>query len=318
MTNTSVRDLVGRALLPLKAVEEGLHEWAVGYVVDGAHPQALSGLTNHGPMVSDCLRVTGTIYYRFDDAHLKMLEAVGVPFNEEKDRSARTIFALRAPLYRDGALSAPQWVRLGRLLDRARRTDVDWVPRTPERVPDWFDALVMDVAGTIDPAISTRDYCRKWALDQRPGWDAAHLSALLQEEGTDAAGIPPILFLAAFADASEQSWGSPWPMDLPGMIDCLCEHASQIPVSLLDSLGRGGRFNVLQAMADDDAFARAGAHLVAALSTAASKKVRRKAIGILSTLDPRARRAAAAPALAGATAPCANEEIGRASCRERV
>ena len=56
MTNTSVRDLVGRALLPLKAVEEGLHEWAVGYVVDGAHPQALSGLTNHGPMVSDCLR----------------------------------------------------------------------------------------------------------------------------------------------------------------------------------------------------------------------------------------------------------------------
>ena len=308
-TDPSVRDLVGRALLPLKAVEEGLHEWAVGYVVDGAHPQALSGLTNHGPMVSDCLRVTGTIYYRFDDAHLKMLEAVGVPFNEEKDRSARTIFALRAPLYRDGALSAPQWVRLGRLLDRARRTDVDWVPRTPERVPDWFDALVMDVAGTIDPAISTRDYCRKWALDQRPGWDAAHLSALLQEEGTDAAGIPPILFLAAFADASEQSWGSPWPMDLPGMIDCLCEHASQIPVSLLDSLGRGGRFNVLQAMADDDAFARAGAHLVAALSTAASKKVRRKAIGILSTLDPRARRAAAAPALAGATAPCAVELV---------
>ena len=98
-------------------------------------------------------------------------------------------------------------------------------------------------------------------------------------------------------------------MDLPGMIDCLCEHASQIPVSLLDSLGRGGRFNVLQAMADDDAFARAGAHLVAALSTAVSKKVRRKAIGILSTLDPRARRAAAAPALAGATAPCAVELV---------
>ena len=39
MTNTSVRDLVDRALLPLRAVDGALHDRAVDYVVDGAHPQ---------------------------------------------------------------------------------------------------------------------------------------------------------------------------------------------------------------------------------------------------------------------------------------
>jgi len=36
MTNTSVRDLVDRALLPLRAVDGALHDRAVDYVVDGA------------------------------------------------------------------------------------------------------------------------------------------------------------------------------------------------------------------------------------------------------------------------------------------
>ena len=35
MTDPSVRDLVDRALLPLRAVDEALHARAVDYVVDG-------------------------------------------------------------------------------------------------------------------------------------------------------------------------------------------------------------------------------------------------------------------------------------------
>ena len=41
MTNPSVRDLVDRALLPLRAVDGALHDRAVNYVVDGVHPQVL-------------------------------------------------------------------------------------------------------------------------------------------------------------------------------------------------------------------------------------------------------------------------------------
>ena len=36
MTDPSVRDLVDRALLPLRAVDGALHTRAVDYVVDGA------------------------------------------------------------------------------------------------------------------------------------------------------------------------------------------------------------------------------------------------------------------------------------------
>ena len=75
MTNTSVRDLVDRALLPLRAVDGALHTRAVGYVVDGAHTQVLGELAGYGRMVNDCLWVAGTVYHYFDDALLERLKA---------------------------------------------------------------------------------------------------------------------------------------------------------------------------------------------------------------------------------------------------
>ena len=302
MTNPSVRDLVDRALLPLKAVDGGLHARAVDYVVDGAHPQVLGELAGHGRMVNDCLQVAGTVYHYFDDVLLGRLKAAGVPFDYKRGRSVRTVFALRDPLYRDGALSAPQWARLGRLLDRARRTDPDWTPSTPEPVPDWFDALVMDAVATIVPPNDGGADGRA-VRRHRPGWNAEHLSALLLEEGVDAADIMSILFLTVFADASERS------VHLPGVIDRLTERARQIPARSLNELDYGRRIAVLRFMADDAAFARAGAHFVAALSAVASKKVRKQAITVLGTLDPRVRNAAAVPVLAGAPASRAVELV---------
>ena len=48
MTNTSVRDLVDRALLPLRAVDGALHDRAIDYVVDGVHPQVLGEVASFG------------------------------------------------------------------------------------------------------------------------------------------------------------------------------------------------------------------------------------------------------------------------------
>ena len=302
MTNPSVRDLVDRALLPLRAVDEALHDRAVDYVVDGAHPQVLSEVAGYGRMVNDCLWVAGTVYHYFDDALLERLKAAGIPFDYRRGRSVRTVFALRDPLYRDGALSAPQWARLGRLLDQARRTDPDWTPSAPEPVPDWFDALIMDAVATIVPPNDGGADGRA-VRRHRPGWNAEHLSALLLEEGVDAADIMSILFLTVFADASERS------VHLPGVIDRLTERARQIPARSLNELDYGRRIAVLRFMADDAAFARAGAHFVAALSAVASKKVRKQAITVLGTLDPRVRNAAAVPVLAGAPASRAVELV---------
>jgi len=303
MTNPSVRDLVDRALLPLKAVDGGLHARAVDYVVDGAHPQVLGELAGHGRMVNDCLWVAGTVYHYFDDALLERLKAAGVPFDYKRGRSVRTVFALRDPLYRDGALSAPQWARLGRLLDQARRTDPDWTPSTPEPVPDWFDALVMDAVATIVPPDDGSDTVRELARDHRPGWDAGRLSALLLEEGVDAADITPVLFLEVFADASGRV------VHLPGVIDRLTERARQIPARLLDELSHDRRIAVMRFMAHDVGLARAGAHLLAALSAAASKKMRRQAVALLADLDPQVRNAAIAPVLAKAPASRAVELV---------
>ena len=303
MTNPSVRDLVDRALLPLKAVDGALHARAVDYVVDGAHPQVLGELAGHGRMVNDCLQVAGTVYHYFDDALLGRLKAAGVPFDYRRGRSVRTVFALRDPLYRDGVLSAPQWARLGRLLDRARRTDPDWTPSTPEPVPDWFDALVMDAVATIVPPDDGSDTVRELARDHRPGWDAGRLSALLLEEGVDAADITPVLFLEVFADASGRV------VHLPGVIDRLTERARQIPARLLDELSHDRRIAVMRFMAHDVGLARAGAHLLAALSAAASKKMRRQAVALLADLDPQVRNAAIAPVLAKAPASRAVELV---------
>ena len=303
MTNPSVRDLVDRALLPLKAVDGALHARAVDYVVDGAHPQVLGELAGHGRMVNDCLQVAGTVYHYFDDALLGRLKAAGIPFDYRRGRSVRTVFALRDPLYRDGVLSAPQWARLGRLLDRARRTDPDWTPSTPEPVPDWFDALVMDAVATIVPPDDGSDTVRELARDHRPGWDAGRLSALLLEEGVDAADITPVLFLEVFADASGRV------VHLPGVIDRLTERARQIPARLLDELSHDRRIAVMRFMAHDVGLARAGAHLLAALSAAASKKMRRQAVALLADLDPQVRNAAIAPVLAKAPASRAVELV---------
>ena len=296
------RDLVGRALLPLRAVDGALRDRAVDYVVDGAHPQVLGELMGHGHMVNDCLQVAGTIYCSFDDALFGRLKAAGIPFGRS-DRFVRAVFALRDPLYRDGALSAPQWARLGRFLDQARRTGTDWTSSGPESVPDWFDALVMDAVSTIVPPDDGDITVRELVRRHRPGWDAGRLGALLLEEGAGAADIVPILFLTVFADASERA------LHLPGVIDRLTECARQIPARLLDELDLRKRIDALRFMADDAAFARAGAHLVAALSAAASKKVRKQAITVLGALDPRVRNAALVPVLAGAPASRAVELV---------
>ena len=321
MTNTSVRDLVDRALLPLRAVDGALHDRAVDYVVDGAHPQVLGEVASFGEGPDECLRPACPGSW-VDDAWMSRLRRLGIVRNAA-GRESWPILELRSPLYRSGAPSASQWARLGRLLDAVHRTAASPRLITPGAVPAWLDVLLADVLcipGVWYRSAQTAEIAKVAEIaeivEARPGWDADRVVELLSEGGTDGPGLPAAVFLTAFSDAEDPRRYCyqdvrccPLPAVLPGMIDYLADHADALPASLMDGLAIHERRHVLTRMKTDPSWAVAGVHLLAALSVDASKELRRGAVALLRGMDPAARDAAAALALAGAPASRAVELV---------
>ena len=321
MTNPSVRDLVDRALLPLRAVDGALHDRAVDYVVDGVHPQVLGEIASFGEGPDECLRPACPGSW-VDDAWMSRLRRLGIVWNAA-GRESWPILELRSPLYRSGAPSAPQWARLGRLLDAVHRTAASPRLITPGAVPAWLDVLLADVlcsAGIRYRSVQVAEIAKVAEIaeivEARPGWNADRVVGLLSEDGTDGPGLPAAVFLTAFSDAEDPRRYCyqdvrccPLPAVLPGMIDYLADHADALPASLMDGLAIHERRHVLTRMKTDPSWAVAGVHLLAALSVDTSKELRRGAVALLRGMDPAARDAAAALALAGAPASRAVELV---------
>ena len=321
MTDPSVRDLVDRALLPLRAVDGALHDRAVDYVVDGAHPQVLSEVAPFGEGPDECLRPACPGSW-VDDAWMSRLRRLGIVRNAA-GRESWPILELRSPLYRSDAPSAPQWARLGRLLDAVHRTAASPRLITPGAVPAWLDVLLADVLcipGVWYRSAQTAEIAKvaevAEIVEARPGWNADRVVGLLAEGGTGGPGLPAAVFLTAFSDAEDPRRYCyqhvrccPLPAVLPGMIDYLAAHADALPASLMDGLAIHERRHVLTRMKTDPSWAVAGVHLLAALSVDASKELRRGAVALLRGMDPAARDAAAALALAGAPASRAVELV---------
>ena len=321
MTDPSVRDLVDRALLPLRAVDGALHARAVDYVVDGAHPQVLGEVASFGEGPDECLR-PACPSFRVDDAWRSRLRRLGVVWINGS-REGEPILELRSPLYRSGAPSAPQWARLGRLLDAVHRTAASPRLITPGAVPAWLDVLLADVLcipGVWYRSAQTAEIAKvaevAEIVEARPGWNADRVVELLAEGGTGGPGLPAAVFLTAFSDAEDPRRYCyqhvrccPLPAVLPGMIDYLADHADALPASLMDGLAIHERRHVLTRMKTDPSWAVAGVHLLAALSVDASKELRRGAVELLRGADPAARDAAVVPVLAGAPASRAVELV---------
>ena len=321
MTNTSVRDLVDRALLPLRAVDGALHDRAVDYVVDGAHPQVLSEIASFGEGPDECLRPACPGSW-VDDAWMSRLRRLGIVRNAA-GRESWPILELRSPLYRSGAPSASQWARLGRLLDAVHRTAASPRLITPGAVPAWLDVLLADVLcipGVWYRSAQTAEIAKVAEIaeivEARPGWNVDRVVELLSEGGTGEPGLPAAVFLTAFSDAEDPRRYCyqhvrccPLPAVLPGMIDYLASHADALPASLMDGLAIHERRHVLTRMKTDPFWAVAGVHLLAALSVDTSKELRRGAVELLRGADPAARDAAVVPVLAGAPASRAVELV---------
>ena len=311
MTNTSVRDLVDRALLPLRAVDGALHDRAVDYVVDGAHPQVLSEVASFGEGPDECLRPACPGSW-VDDAWMSRLRRLGIVRNAA-GRESWPILELRSPLYRSGAPSASQWARLGRLLDAVHRTAASPRLITPGAVPAWLDVLLADVL--CIPGVWYRSAQVAEIVEARPGWNADRVVELLAEDGTGEPDLPAAVFLTAFSDAEDPRHyyrhvrSCPLPAVLPGMLDYLAGHADALPASLVGGLAIHERRHVLTNMKANPSWTVAGVHLLAALAVNSSKELRREAVALLRGMDPAARNAAAALALAGAPASRAVELV---------
>ena len=306
-----IRDLVNRALLPLKAVDEGLYTCAVGYVVEGTNPEVLRAVASFGDDPDKCLLPASpgasSPLFELEEERSARLQAVGITWTIEK-YAGRSIVVLRDSLYRSNAVGSAQWVRLGRLLDAVLQTGASRGAPVPDssdnsdKVPGWFGALLTDVVWTIERerlvGLAER------LVEERPAWDARRLVSLLEGEGVEGADIPSILFLASYSDVTDRS---SWvkhaaPADLPGVTEYLTRNASALPGSLMQALSLDEQRNVLRHMAASAPWAAAGAHLIAVLSVGTSKQLRRKAIDMLGDLEPAVRAEGLAPVLAKAPA----------------
>ena len=300
-----IRGLVNRALLPLKAVDEGLYACAVGYVVDGTNPEVLRAVASFGDDPDKCLLPASpnasSPRFPLEEERSTRLRAAGITWKSEK-YAGRSIVVLRDSLYRNNAVGSAQWVRLGRLLDAVLQAGTDRGASASDKVPGWFAALLTDVVWTIERerlvGLAER------LVEERPAWDARRLVSLLEGEGVEGADIPSILFLASYSDVTDRS---SWvkhaaPADLPGVTEYLTRNASALPGSLMQALSLDEQRNVLRHMAASAPWAAAGAHLIAVLSVGTSKQLRRKAIDMLGDLEPAVRAEGLAPVLAKAPA----------------
>ena len=306
-----IRDLVNRALLPLKAVDEGLYTCAVGYVVEGTNPEVLRAVASFGDDPDKCLLPASpgasSPLFELEEERSARLQAVGITWTIEK-YAGRSIVVLRDSLYRSNAVGSAQWVRLGRLLDAVLQTGASRGAPVPDssdnsdKVPGWFGALLTDVVWTIERERLV--LLAERLVEDRPAWDARRLVSLLEGEGVEGADIPSILFLASYSDVTDRS---SWvkhaaPADLPGVTEYLTRNASALPGSLMQALSLDEQRNVLRHMAASAPWAAAGAHLIAVLSVGTSKQLRRKAIDMLGDLEPAVRAEGLAPVLAKAPA----------------
>ena len=306
-----IRDLVNRALLPLKAVDEGLYTCAVGYVVEGTNPEVLRAVASFGDDPDKCLLPASpgasSPLFELEEERSARLQAVGITWTIEK-YAGRSIVVLRDSLYRSNAVGSAQWVRLGRLLDAVLQTGASRGAPVPDssdnsdEVPGWFGALLTDVVWTIERERLV--LLAERLVEERPAWDARRLVSLLEGEGVEGADIPSILFLASYSDVTDRS---SWvkhaaPADLPGVTEYLTRNASALPGSLMQALSLDEQRNVLRHMAASAPWAAAGAHLIAVLSVGTSKQLRRKAIDMLGDLEPAVRAEGLAPVLAKAPA----------------
>ena len=316
MTDPVTRELVERALLPLRVVGDDLHASAVDYVLDaGAAPQAPPDIPAQGDtrrLFSDPGRIApvvdlgAQVRRRLYDVGVK---APGRPDDGSDEPVAYLVRSLRAVLYVRGPLAPTQWQRFGRLLIALGGSP----NRRAEGVPDWLCALLNDVAVTAAYAgymLPPDERESEPALRER--WSPTAVAALLEATGAAAEQVPAVILLAWLAEANRgyvyASADEP-KYCLPGIEDYLAAHDGQIPAGALTALSARARADVVRRLGAHPQAAADCPRFLAALAVDGAVTVRRAAITVLAGLSGRARDAALVEQLAAARTPRLKEAV---------
>lgn len=295
-------DELARALLPLRAVSEDLHERAVAYVLSGDPEDVVEhvwqesetdalfggvGALNRGLHVSDDLA--------------DRLSAVGVAWPSDmreplKDRR-RVLYALRDSLYRHDALSAQQWWRYGQLLRAIWAADTpgkkDW--RRKPLTPLWLLLLNEDVVKTVAP-------WEEKAVDmakELPTWVPERFAEVLALDGVKAGKLLSQVLTLWLSRHSYSHGEGRAPCHLPGIAEYLQSQGSRIPASFIRSLGDYNRRDLVLLLADLDMDLDPVAHLLVPLTLEEERETRLQAIDMLSRVPDARRREALAELLSG-------------------
>lgn len=320
MTDTTpARELVGRALLPLRAVSDDLHASAVAYVLDSTDPQALP----HIPAQSDVRRLLNNPGRIEPDVELsaqmrRRLHAAGVSAPERhagpepgEPEEESLVRSLRALLYLRGSLTPEQWERFGRLLIALG----DAPNRCAAGVPEWLCALLNDVTVTAAYArymLPPGESEKRSAQELRERWSPTAVAALFEATGAPAEQVPAVILLAwiaeanggyVYASAEEPKYC------LPGIEDYLAAHDGQIPADALTALSARARADIAKRLGAHPQAAAGCPRFLAMLAVDSAATVRRAAIAVLDELPARARDAALVEQLATARTPRLKEAV---------
>ena len=320
MTDTTpARELVGRALLPLRAVSDDLHASAVAYVLDSTDPQALP----HIPAQSDVRRLLNNPGRIEPDVELsaqmrRRLHAAGVSAPERhagpepgEPEEESLVRSLRALLYLRGSLTPEQWERFGRLLIALG----DAPNRCAAGVPEWLCALLNDVTVTAACArymLPPGESEKRSAQELRERWSPTAVAALFEATGAPAEQVPAVILLAwiaeanggyVYASAEEPKYC------LPGIEDYLAAHDGQIPADALTALSARARADIAKRLGAHPQAAAGCPRFLAMLAVDSAATVRRAAIAVLDELPARARDAALVEQLATARTPRLKEAV---------
>ena len=295
-------DELARALLPLRAVSEELHEKAVSYVLSGVPEDVVEHVWQESE--TDALfggvgALNRGLHVRDDLAD--RLSAVGVVWPSDmreplRDRR-RVLYSLRNSLYRHEAFSAQQWWRYGQLLRAIWAADTpgkkDW--RRKPLTPLWLLLLNEDVVKTVAPWEEKAVNMAK----ERPTWVPERFAEVLALDGVKAGKLlSQVLTLWLSRDSYSHGEGRA-PCHLPGITEYLQSQGSRIPASFIRSLGDYNRRDLVLLLADLDMDLEPVAHLLVPLTLEEERETRLQAIDMLNRVPDARRREALAELLSG-------------------
>lgn len=310
-------DNLADSLRVIEVISKSLFLRAVGYVVRGDEPEVLNELAGQpDDSLFDWLDHPGDIM-RSNLWGAGLAQVDGRISKAVKGWSLAQSTKSRNALYeRIDVLSAPQIVRLARLLNASRRARPPL--RTAQTGPEWLATLLIDVMQPDHNSYGGHGLSESWVAQKRALWTPQLLLGLLASEHLDRA--PPTdqsqqdiaLVLSSYFDRATHV--TCWDRATAGLsrsvgLEAFVDGNRSILAQVVPGFTLEGRREFLSFVKSKPSVMSAVGHIVLALVVDTSKLVRTDAIGLISATSNEKRVQLLEPSLLTAPASAVNDII---------